>query len=200
MPKLPVVPICRIGARLRRRANHGDALAHPASMKRDVSADRHDTWGGDAVAALATRMFVMWTNGAGADGEVVWSWHPDADAKLRGYEPRCDRGKKARSLGRARRTPLKPSCREGRDASAKPVVTAACVFCLQAGHGRGQRPAFPAPSSIVEGDVLAKPGRFSAAGRHIGCLKFESEIAGSSLRGATCSPTCRHGATVLRSS
>jgi hypothetical protein len=47
------------------------------------------------------------------------------------------------------------------------------LFVLQAGHGRGQRPAFPAPSSIVEGDVLAKPGRFSAAGRHISRLKFE---------------------------
>jgi hypothetical protein len=43
MPKLPVVPICRTHQRLLRRANHGDALAHPASMKRDVSADRHDT-------------------------------------------------------------------------------------------------------------------------------------------------------------
>jgi hypothetical protein len=37
-------------------------------MKRDVSADRHDTWGGDAMDALATS-----TNVADADGEVVWS-------------------------------------------------------------------------------------------------------------------------------
>ena len=28
--------------------------AHPAPMKRDVSADRHDTWGGDAMDADAT--------------------------------------------------------------------------------------------------------------------------------------------------
>jgi hypothetical protein len=54
MCKLPVVPICRRSRRLRRRANHNDALAHPASMKRDVSADRHDTWGGDAVDADGT--------------------------------------------------------------------------------------------------------------------------------------------------
>jgi hypothetical protein len=54
MRKLPVVPICRRRQRLRRRANHNDALAHPASMKRDVSADRHDTWGGDAVDAEGT--------------------------------------------------------------------------------------------------------------------------------------------------
>jgi hypothetical protein len=54
MRELPVVPICRRCQRLLRRANHNDALAHPASMKRDVSADRHDTWGGDAVDAVGT--------------------------------------------------------------------------------------------------------------------------------------------------
>src|SRR6266581_1149162 len=54
MRQLPVEPICRMGPRLRRRANQNDALAHPASMKRDVSADRHDTWGGDAMDADGT--------------------------------------------------------------------------------------------------------------------------------------------------
>jgi hypothetical protein len=29
-------------------------LRHPAPMKRDVSADRHDTWGGDAMDADGT--------------------------------------------------------------------------------------------------------------------------------------------------
>jgi|SRR5215470_8409284 len=42
------------GSRLSRRANQNDAPAHPASMKRDVSADRHDTWGGDAMDAAGT--------------------------------------------------------------------------------------------------------------------------------------------------
>src|SRR5579871_550239 len=50
---LPVVPICRRFFRLRCRANHRDILAHPAPIKRDVSADRHDAWGGDAMAADA---------------------------------------------------------------------------------------------------------------------------------------------------
>jgi hypothetical protein len=54
MRELPVVPICRMWSRSLRRANHGDPLAHPASMKRGVSADRHDTWGGDAVDADGT--------------------------------------------------------------------------------------------------------------------------------------------------
>jgi hypothetical protein len=34
----------------------------------------------DAMAARA--IFFVRTNDAKADGEVVWSWHPDADAKL----------------------------------------------------------------------------------------------------------------------
>jgi hypothetical protein len=48
------------------------------------------------------------TKGAAADGEVVWSRHPDADAKLARHNPASDGDKKARSPGRARRKPLKP--------------------------------------------------------------------------------------------
>ncbi len=49
-----------------------------------------------------------------ADGEVVWSWRPDAGAKACGSDPQDDGGKRARSPGRARRTPLKPLRRECR--------------------------------------------------------------------------------------
>ena len=49
----------------------------------------------------------------GADGEVVWSWHPDAGAKL-AESSAGDGGNQARSPGRARRKPLKPLRREGR--------------------------------------------------------------------------------------
>ena len=45
------------------------------------------------------------TIGMRADGEVVWSWPPDAEVKLRGDVPRDDGGKKARSPGRARSKP-----------------------------------------------------------------------------------------------
>jgi hypothetical protein len=44
------------------------------------------------------------TSASGADGEVVWSWRPDADAKwatMRTHRA-DDGGKKARSPGRAR--------------------------------------------------------------------------------------------------
>jgi hypothetical protein len=37
------------------------------------------------------------------------------------------------------------------------------LFVLQAGHGRGQRPAFPAPSSVSEGELRQKLGRVSDA-------------------------------------
>ena len=56
--------------------------------------------------------------------------------------------RKAASPGRARRKPLKPSRGESRCELAEPVVTNSCAFlyCTR-GCGRGQRPAFPAPSA-----------------------------------------------------
>jgi hypothetical protein len=46
------------------------------------------------------------TNVAGADGEVAWSWPPDAEVKFLGSKLlRGDGGKKARSPGRARYKP-----------------------------------------------------------------------------------------------
>jgi hypothetical protein len=59
-----------------------------------------------------------------ADGEAVWSWRPDAGAKLVmmpahhlsdvAARHTGDGGKKARSPGRARSKPLKPLRRECR--------------------------------------------------------------------------------------
>jgi len=50
-----------------------------------------------------------------ADGKAVWSWRPDAGAKLsRKRFHESDGGKRARSPGRARYKPLKPLRREGR--------------------------------------------------------------------------------------
>jgi len=57
----------------------------------------------DAVDAAA-----LLTNGAKADGEVVWSWRPDAGIKLAGDVPRTRVATKPGSPGRARRKPLKP--------------------------------------------------------------------------------------------
>jgi hypothetical protein len=51
-------------------------------------------WAQDAVDAAAHQ-----TNAFAADGEVVWFWHLDADAKLRSNDLRNDGDKKARSPG-----------------------------------------------------------------------------------------------------
>jgi hypothetical protein len=48
-----------------------------------------------------------------ADGEVVWSWRPDAGVKVV-EQSANDGGKKARSPGRARSKPLKPLRGESR--------------------------------------------------------------------------------------
>jgi hypothetical protein len=57
------------------------------------------------------------TNDAIADGEVVWSWRPDAGAKFaktRFARPAGDGGKKARFTGEITYKPLKPLRRECR--------------------------------------------------------------------------------------
>ena len=87
--------------------------------------DRHGRWERDAMDAISQR-----TNDDVADGEVVWSWRPDAGAKL-AMMLRITPTTVARKPGspeRARRKPLKPLRREGRVLSAEPVVRTACFF------------------------------------------------------------------------
>ena len=69
----------------------------------------------------------------------------------------------------ARRTPLKPSRREGR-VFGQTCGDCRLLFVLQAGHGRGQRPAFPAPSNRWR-ETDARLGRCAAAGMiaFVGC-------------------------------
>ncbi len=96
------------------------------------------------------------TNGADADGEVVWSWHPllvsssrrrsGPTGRSEAFNPRTTVAKRNSSPGRARRTPLKPLRREGRMIPPTPVVTTVCyLFCTRA-MGASGHPAFPAPS------------------------------------------------------
>jgi hypothetical protein len=80
-----------------------------------------------AATATRTTLFVR-TNGADADGEVVWSWPPDAEAKFAGVTNVAgDGGKKARSPGRVR-IRRKTIAQGGPGYPAEPVVTAACFF------------------------------------------------------------------------
>ena len=139
---LPVVPICRRFFRLHRRANHHDTLAHPAPMKRDVSADRHEPWGGDAMAADAARDE---RGGGGRRSRVVLI--PRRWDQVSRAIPRSDGGYRARTPGRARisRKPI---------AQGVPVVPAALLslacaectaFCTQ---GSRVRPASGIPCAL----------------------------------------------------
>ena len=64
-----------------------------------------------------------------ADGEVVWSWPADAEAKS-ARSLADDGSKKARLPGR------KPSRRDAKGCSAKPVVTAASFYAAKTGRSR----------------------------------------------------------------
>jgi hypothetical protein len=86
------------------------------------------------------------TTGADTDGQVVWLWHPDADAK---FAPMLthradDGGQKARRTGESTKQPLKPLRREGR-LLAEPVVLPR-AFCCTRTMGISGYPVFPAPS------------------------------------------------------
>jgi hypothetical protein len=96
-----------------------------------------------------------------ADGEVVWSWRPDAGAKLCGDDLRSDGGKRARSPGRARRKPLKPLRREGRIASAEPVCSCAFSYVHLHTRPRVQRaPGFPCALYFLRVKSCARLGHF----------------------------------------
>ncbi len=93
--------------------------------------------------------------------EVAWSWHPDADAKLAGDDdPAGDGGQQARC------TEESAYKREDRRAgnAGMPRLNLWYLppaFFSQAGHGCGQRPAFPAPSAFS-----ARATTMQASGRH----------------------------------
>jgi len=78
-----------------------------------------------------------------ADGEVVWSWRPDAGAKLR-MMMRSDGGKRARSPGRPRIS--RKTIVQGRPVDPARTCGSAACFLLHADHGCDGHPAFLAPS------------------------------------------------------
>src|SRR5260370_7219749 len=88
------------------------------------------------------------TNVADADGEVVWSWRPDAGVKfVRSKLLKSDGGNKAGHRGE-REVSRKPLRREGRDVSASPVFIPLSILSkisTPAGHGYHPAPAFPCP-------------------------------------------------------
>src|SRR5689334_9057632 len=74
----------------------------------------------DAVDASSDAHVFVRTNGAAADGEVVWSWRPDAGAKSCGHDPRGDGGKKARFPRESTKDPVKTAA-QGRP-DVRPIL------------------------------------------------------------------------------
>jgi len=108
------------------------------ALTRGAFRDRHERGAGDAVDVRGSqRVRCMPTNGPVADGEAVWSWHPDAGVKFATM----------RSASRRRRWPKSPVHRGERGVAVKtiaqgrpdvrlvPVVTAACIFCCRRAMG-----------------------------------------------------------------
>ncbi len=161
---LPVVPICRTRVRLCRRANQVHILPRPASQEGRTR--RHERRVRDAMDVASSGAMKRKTTGGAADGQVVWSWHPDADAPRnasyalsrtrRSFASRGNGGQKARRTRESTKQPLKPLRREGRDVLSRTCGDCRLHFFLQAGHGGGELPAFPVPSAYEEGDLISK--------------------------------------------
>jgi hypothetical protein len=118
-------------ARLRRRANQWPLFARPART-RGASRSSGNV-GRDAMDVLA-RM----TSAAGACGKTAWSCPPDAGVKF--AKMICERRWLQSPVHRGERgISLKPLRREY-------LWSLPPAFLLQAGHGCGLHPAFPAPS------------------------------------------------------
>jgi hypothetical protein len=79
---LPVVPMCRIPSGLPEHPNQWLSFLRPA-LTRGAFRDRHERWARDAMDATHRSAIFARTSDVFADGEVVWSWRPDAGAKFR---------------------------------------------------------------------------------------------------------------------
>ena len=121
---------------------------------------------------------------------------PDAGAKLAKTLTRLagDGGKRARSPGRARSKPLKPSRRECRTIAVCPWLLTPVLSCCTGGLGCNARPAFPAPSAFG-GMFFAQLGR-SAPREADSCLaplSCPASCGASSTPRPFDSSTCRSG-------
>ena len=148
--KLPVGLFCRSCATLSCRANHHDALAHPASSARGVRAivTTRET-GCDGRGGASRRVTPTRTVKSCGPGAPVLASSLSAFTRRAG-----DGGKKAGPQG-DHEAAVKPSRREGREVSAEPVVTAACIFSRTRATGAANsRPSLRPP--FAEGHRASK--------------------------------------------
>ena len=112
------------------------------------------------------------TNAAEADGEIVWSWRPDAGAKV-AERSANDGGKRARSPGRSRIS--RKTIAQGRpDDPPVPVVLPRAFCCTRTMGAVGTRPSLRPLAS--RGCFAQRLGRYSRRGN--------AESYAPSLRGA----------------
>ena len=117
------------------------SLGHPASCRGTYASSRYVECGLRWTRRRRT------TSAAAADGEIVWSWRPDAGAKFDKTLTRLagDGGKKARSPGRSRIS--RKTVAQGRpDDRPHLWFLPLCFFTAQGAMGARWYPAFPAPS------------------------------------------------------
>jgi hypothetical protein len=144
------------------------SLPHPASVR-------------GADASSRTRGGMRWTRAASvrrmmfaADGRAVWSWRPWAGAKSRRLATSALRARRAvtreatvtkgsRTPGRARRSLLTPSRREGRVAPVEPVVINSCAFLMHARLRVQPAPGLPCALVFPGGTSIRKPRANCAA-------------------------------------
>jgi hypothetical protein len=110
--------------------------------------------GQGAVGVSGRRGFIVVDERSGAHGQVVWSWRPGAGAKLLVMLRimRGDRGKNARPWGEHEVS--RKAIAQGRPGClGQTFGNCRLRSLLQAGHGRGQRPVFPASSAYSEGSA-----------------------------------------------
>jgi hypothetical protein len=142
MQHLPVAPTCRMRTRLPRRANHKHRYGHPTAVQRGASRSSRTLAVGCDGRGLgdrrSSRSRTEKSCGPGAPTLALSSW--SAQRALCGR-----RGQKSPVPGESTKDTVKTIAQGRPVVRLVPVVTPP-AFCLQADHGCGQHPAFPAPS------------------------------------------------------
>jgi hypothetical protein len=135
------------------------------------------------------------TSGMDADGGGVWSWHPWAGAKSRGFamstltgatrwDPRGDGDYEVTDTGESTHNAVTPLRREGRVAPVEPVVTNSCAFYTahEAAGAAGTRSSL---RPLFRGGTCIRKARAN-------CVAGTRTCVLSSLRAQRSNPELRH--------
>jgi hypothetical protein len=149
-------------------------LSHPASAEGRIAivtdVRKRDAVDVRELSALVapTKAFSRTAKSCGPDTPTLVSSLQDGDVGPIGPDtPRTGRRWRLSSpaLQGEREAAVKTIAQGMPDCSGLACGDCRLLFLLQAGHGCGLHPAFPAPSHFPEGHADASPGRVRAAGR-----------------------------------